>query len=170
MPESKGNLSQFIKAPVQETSQGGRETPPLLEGNKRSAFLYDYLRVPQEIDKKYPGYYQAEKAFTEEFIDHPDRFRPTEHAIKMAYADFVVRPSGNFCWPQDVGTTYPMDADVMRNVEVKVNYAHSSTLGGDAAIQETFAEVKQLNGSWEKKRVGGVAFILHDWIEKITDK
>jgi len=166
MAEAKTGLSQFIKTP--EPSQG--ETTPLLEGSKKSAFLSDYLRPSQEVDKKYPGHYQAEKEFIEEFIEHPERFKPTEHAIKMAYAEFVVRPSGHFCWPQEVGTVYPMDADALRNVEVKVDYGYSSTLGGSAAIEETWAEVKQSDGSWEKRRAGGVAFSIRSFVEKKSDQ
>jgi len=168
MPETQ--IGSFIKQPDVARIRGG-ESAPLLEGSKRSAFLQDYLRASQETDKKYPGHYQAEKTFAEEFIDHPERFRATEHAVKLAYADFVIRPTGKFCWPQDVGSAeFPMDADALRNVESKVDYAYSSTLGGNAAIHETWAEVRQPDGSYQKMRSGGVAFGLRDWVERIPDE
>ena len=167
---SETQISGFVKQPDVARIRGG-ESAPLLEAGKRSAFLEDYLRASKETDKKYPGYYQAEKAFAEEFIDHPEKFKATEHAVRLAYADFVVRPTGQFCWPQEVGSAkFPMDADALRNVESKVDYAYSSTLGSNAAIHETWAEVKQPDGSYKEMRSGGVAFGLRDWVERIPDE
>ena len=64
MTEKGQDLTSFAKPPEVSKIQTGESTP-LLEGNKKSVFLEDYLRASKEVDKKYPGHYEATKKFAE---------------------------------------------------------------------------------------------------------
>ena len=151
------------------------ESSPSLEGIQRSRFLKDYLAPAKEVDRQYPGHYEAEKKLAEEFLDYPGRFRPTKHAVKSAYADFVVTPSiGRVCWPSEVGARYPIREGAMRNVEVRPEYEYSSTAGRDCAIIAVYAEVPEKDEGtgrtkWIKRRSGGIAFNLKDWVERVPE-
>lgn|GEM_PF-6968749 len=137
-----------------------------LRPTDRALFLEDYLAAATTTDKKDPGYLAQERAFVEEFLDHPERFRLTEHALKTAYSEFVAQPRGHFVWPQEVGTDKcPIDASLIRNVGTRLEYAYSSTAGCRCAVHVTTAEVLN-GGEWEPVDSGGIAFCLRDWIEK----
>lgn len=105
-----------------------------------------------------------------DFLKNPGDYRPTVFAAQSAYCDFVVRPSGKFKWPREIDPS-EIDEKRMKNLRVEVGFGYSSTLGGNAAIKYTFADVlNEEDNTWETMSSGGVAFSLSDWVEKKTQE
>lgn len=153
------NMTDSLKAVSTAVANKGRRY------FNRQAFLHHYLKTAEEVEKEFPGYYKKEKEFVEEFLDHPERFVPTEHSIQSAYCDFVLRPAGGeYVWPAQVGRTVPLRANALRNVSVHVEYRYSSTMGCDSPVVVILAEVER-NGEWEALESGGVAFCLRNFVQ-----
>jgi|GEM_PF-4666700 len=109
-----------------------------------------------------------------DFFKHPKDFVPTDHSLKMAYRDFVVRGFDGGCLPDGRSILFSDELSIddidrarMKDVGVKVEYRYSSTLGKKAAVVSIYANVTKNDGeSWERMRSGGVAFILSDFIKR----
>jgi hypothetical protein len=164
-------MSEVPNKQVDADALRGEGSKPLLAGEQRSRFLADYLRAKREVDKAHPGYSERARAFAEEFIDYPGRFRPTAHAVRTPYYEFVIKPAGAFCNVSQVGSPeFPMQDGAIRNVRVGLAHRYSSTIGDYAPIVLVLAEVRQQNGSYRQMSDGGVCFNLSDWVERIPDE
>lgn len=100
-----------------------------------------------------------------DFLLHPEDYEPTQFAQQKAWAQFVVNAQGGYIYPREVNIQ-DIKPDKMRDVRVSVEWSYSSTLGGNAAVIYTGAEVKDdESGEWRQRQSGGVAFCLSDFVQ-----
>jgi hypothetical protein len=136
----------------------------------------EQIKIIEDSTKKQTGdsYLKKETQLMINFMKNPEKFKPTDHAMKRAYVNLVVRrydkgylPDGRYIiFPTQIKTE-TIDWDRLKNVEVKLEYGYSSTLGKKGAIICVYADTRKDTASeWERGRSGGVAFTLEDWIEK----
>ena len=111
-----------------------------------------------------------------DFMKNPEGFRPSDHAMRSAYVDFVVRRFDDGYMPDGREVRFPtqirteeIDKNRLKDVRVNVEYGYSSTLGRYAAIVALYADAqKDEKSEWEKVRSGGVAFSLDKWVERLS--
>lgn len=100
-----------------------------------------------------------------DFLLHPEDYEPTQFAQQKAWATFIVNANGGYIYPREVDVK-AINPDKMRNVKITVEWSYSSTLGRNAAVIYTGAEVKDdESGEWRQRQSGGVLFSLSDFVQ-----
>lgn len=132
-----------------------RQNPPSeddgLTPEKKAKFIKDYLHDGKiEITDQ-------ERAFLQDFLDHPEEFMPTARAINVAYEQ---------CFPPQPGKQAELsDLANIRNVRVTVDYRYVNLLRREGSVCEISVEVRQ-NGPWTRRTFGFTAFDLPDWVKR----
>jgi hypothetical protein len=146
---------------------GQERSSPLLTGTERQAFLDNYLEFLKSANK---AHYEQEKAFAEEFIDHPERFRPTARAVRRAFDVLTPTPNGACRIRQEKNPAFQIPSELIKNVRVTVAYEHSAKMGKNTAVRTIWAKVKQADGGWGEDKSSDPVSDLHNWVEKIPEE
>lgn len=108
-----------------------------------------------------------------EFLDHPERFEPTDHALVMIYDRAYSLPSDWLCISKDARAAMAKErlrVGHISNHRIEIQWGYSSTAGRDCPILANLARCMIGDGrggvQWREIRDGGIAFVTSEFIQR----